>query len=302
MSAFWDAWHKEIIRGATLFCAVLAIGFFAHFLAGRVKEGVKSLPVALRDLRSEFAPDAGGGPRTTGGSWTYRAKVAAKQSVSIRNVRGSITVEPATGDSLQVTAVKTYRSSDTGSVRLVAAPYDGGIAVCAVWQGGDQTCGPEEGDLKLGRPRRNDVAVAFTVRLPRNVRLSATTFAGDVHVTGARAPLIIHTVSGDIDVATTRGPVRAESMNGDVRIQMQAFADTGAVSATTWNGSLTAELPAQLDADVEAKTGNGSITTDYPLTVNGKFMGHDVKGTLGRGGRLVHLETVNGSIKLKKAL
>jgi DUF4097 and DUF4098 domain-containing protein YvlB len=53
---------------------------------------------------------------------------------------------------------------------------------------------------------------------------------------------------------------------------------------------------------VEAKTVNGSITTDYPLTVNGRFAGRNVNGTLGRGGRKVHLETVNGSIKMKKAV
>ena len=125
---------------------------------------------------------------------------------------------------------------------------------------------------------------------------------GDVHVAGARGPLVIHTMSGDVDVATAKGPVKVESMNGDVRLRIEAFGDTGGVSASTMNGSLTAELPAQLDADVEAKTVNGSITTDYPLTVNGKFMGRNVKGTLGRGGRNVHLETVNGSIRMKKAI
>src|SRR2546426_3262482 len=46
-----------------------------------------------------------------------------------RNTRGSVIVQPARGDSLEVSAVKTYRSSDTASVRLVAVPYDGGIAI-----------------------------------------------------------------------------------------------------------------------------------------------------------------------------
>src|SRR5207244_169592 len=130
----------------------------------------------------------------------------------------------------------------------------------------------------------------------------ATAMGGDVRGAGARGPLVIHTMSGDVDVATAKGPVKVESMNGDVRVRMEAFGDTGGVSASTINGSLTAELPAQLDAEVEAKTVNGSITTDYPLTVNGKFMGRNVKGTLGRGGRNVHLETVNGSIRMKKVV
>jgi len=47
---------------------------------------------------------------------------------------------------------------------------------------------------------------------------------------------------------------------------------------------------------------NGSITTDYPLTVNGQFTGRHVKGTLGGAGATSTSKTVNGSIKMKKAV
>jgi hypothetical protein len=36
--------------------------------------------------------------------------------------------------------------------------------------------------------------------------------------------------------------------------------------------------------------------------VSGKFTAHELKGQVGRGGRAVHITTVNGSIKLTKAL
>ena len=302
MSAFWDSWRKEIIRGATLFCGVLVIGFFVHYVVGRGRQVVgTNLPAALRDLRSQFDPDGGGGPRTTGATWTYRAKIAPHQWVWIHNTRGSITVDPARADSLQITAVKTYSSSDTGSVHLVAVPYDGGIAVCAVWPGNDGSCRPGK-DVRSGRTHGNDVAVDFTVRLPPRVRLGAMTQIGDVHVKGVSAPLFVGTVSGDLDAETTQGPVSAFSVNGNVRVRMRAFGDTGAVSVVTVNGSVTAELPSRLDADVEAKTINGSITTDYPLTVTGRFTSHSLKGTVGGGGRDVHITTVNGSVTLKKAI
>ena len=302
MSAFWDSWRKEIIRGAALFSAVLAIGVVAHAAHRALHEKVlHDLPVALRDLRSEFVRDDGRPGRSTGAPWTYRSKLGANQWVWIRNTRGSVTVEPAKGDSLQISAVKTFRASDTASVRLLAVPYAGGVAVCAVWAS-DTECGPGHGDIHMRGGRRSDVDVDFTVRLPRHAGLDATTTVGDVHVVGARGPLVVHAVSGDVDVVTAKGPVKVELVNGDVRVRMEAFGDTGGVSASTINGSLTAELPAQLDAEVEARTVNGSITTDYPLTVNGRFAGRNVNGTLGRGGRKVHLETVNGSIKMKKAV
>jgi len=118
-------------------------------------------------------------------------------------------------------------------------------------------------------------------------------------MSGATAPLVASTVNGAVDVATSQGPVRAVSVNGDVRARMSAFGDTGEVSLFTVNGSATAELPARLDATVEASTVNGSIETDYPLEVSGKISKH-LKGTLGEGGRKVHLTTVNGSINLKQ--
>jgi putative adhesin len=302
VSAFWDAWRKEIIRGTVLFCAVLSLGLFVHYAIGRAREGVTNrLPVALRELRDNLDPELNGGPRAAGDTWTYRAKLTPHQWVWIHNTNGSVTVEPAKGDSLEVTAVKSYRHSNPASVRLVAAPYDGGVAICAAWSGRDDRCEPGE-DFKLGMARRNDVAVEFTVHVPRRIRLGVITVNGGVHVTGATAPVVAKTVSGDVDAETAAGPVRAVSVNGSVRARIRGFADSGEVSLTTVNGSVTAELPARLDADMDASTVNGSINTDYPLTVTGKFVSHELHGSLGRGGRPVRITTVNGSINLKKAI
>ena len=154
MSAVRDIWRKEIIRGAALFCAVLAIGFVVHAAHRMVHEKVMSLPVALRDLRSEFARDDGGPGRSTAATWTYRSKLGAKQWVWIRNTRGSVTVEPAKGDSLQVSAVKTYRSSDSSSVRLVAVPF-----------------ALRTGELRLGVAHRRQVEARRLGRLEHQPRV-----------------------------------------------------------------------------------------------------------------------------------
>ncbi|HYT04920.1 MAG TPA: DUF4097 family beta strand repeat-containing protein [Gemmatimonadales bacterium] len=301
MSAFWDAWRKDIIRGAALFVAVLAVGLCVRYLVVRVRQGVTDrLPMALRDLRDNFDPELLAGARDTGEAWTYRAKILPNQWVWVRNTNGSVKVEAGKGDSLEVRAVKTYRRSDPASVRLVAVPYEGGVSICAVWKHGEGGCGPGE-EVKQGSAHGSDVAVAFTVRLPRRVRVGATTVNGGVHVLGASAPIVARTVSGDVDIETSAGPVSAASVNGGVRVRMRTFGDTGAVSLFTVNGPVTAELPARLDAEVDASTVNGSIDTDYPLSVTGKYVSHKLHGTVGSGGRVVHITTVNGSINLKKA-
>lgn len=299
MNTFWLAWRKEIVRGAVLFGTVLAAGLLIHHAVRRVKAGLAtSLPAALDELKSDFAPDVGAGPRDTAETWTYGAKLAPRQWVWIRTRRGAITVEPAAGDSLEVQAVKTYRRSDPAQVRVLTAPYDGGVAICAVW---DQAarCAPGE-EVSFGVAHGSDVAVDFTVRLPAGAGVGATTLVGTVRVAGASAPVIARTVSGDVDAETRAGPVNAAAVNGNVHARIRAFGDTGAVKLFTVNGAVTAELPARLDATVEASTANGAIETDFPLAGAGRGPVHKLRGTLGAGGRAVRLTTVNGSIKLAK--
>ncbi len=301
MNPFWQTWRKEIIRGTVLFLGVVAVLLVIHYTGGLVRQGVvERLPAGIASgLRGNFDVDLNTGPCQTGETWTYHARVAPRQWVWIRNTNGSVKVEPATGDSLEVTAVKTYRRSDPASVRLVTVPYQGGVTICALWENSGR-CGPGD-DFKQSSARGNDVAVEFTVRLPRHVRIGATTVNGAVRITGATAPLVAATVNGDVEAETASGPVNAVSVNGSVRARMSAFADTGEVSLFTVNGTATAELPARLDADVEASTVNGTIQTDYPLAVTEKLTSRHLQGTVGAGGRRVHITTVNGSINLRKA-
>ena len=310
MSTFWQTWRREIIRGAVLFVGVIAIGLCVRYVIVRARQGViENLPVALRGLRGlrdlknlpsnfDFDPDAYAGPRDTADTWTYQAKVAPGHWVWIRNTVGSVRVEAAKGDSLEVVAVKTRRRSDAASVRIETVKTADGIAICALWARGGGHCGPGD-DYKSSSPHRNDVAVDFTVRLPKRVRLGASTVSGAVHVANATAPLVLASINGEVDAETSAGPVRATSVNGSVRARVRAFGDTGEVSLLTVNGEATAELPARLDADVEASTVNGAIETDYPLAVTGK-LGKHLHGTLGAGGRKVRITTVNGAINLRK--
>lgn len=60
------------------------------------------------------------------------------------------------------------------------------------------------------------------------------------------------------------------------------------------------ELPADAGAEVKAQTVNGDIRTDFPLTVQGRILRRRLSGTIGAGGRQLDLETVNGSIELRR--
>ena len=267
-----------------------------HQLTGLLPRGMSGLVSSFDD-----AADSTVGPLTTGETWTYRAPVAPGRWVWIRDRSGSVTVEPTRGDSLEVSAEKSFGHSDPATVRIVAVPGSDGITICALWgrEDRDNRCGPGEA-YRQRHVSHNDVRVRFTVRLPRGVAVGATTVSGTVRVTGASAPVVAGTVNGDVLAETARGPVNAYSVNGSVRATMRGFADTGGVKVATVNGAVSVELPARLDATVDANTVNGTIETDFPLTVEGKFVAHHAGGALGAGGRRIELNSVNGSIRLKK--
>ncbi|HYE16248.1 MAG TPA: DUF4097 family beta strand repeat-containing protein, partial [Pyrinomonadaceae bacterium] len=68
----------------------------------------------------------------------------------------------------------------------------------------------------------------------------------------------------------------------------------------TVNGAIDLSFPASLSADVHAETVNGEITSDFPLTVTGRFSKRRLDGTIGGGGRELRLQTVNGSVQIRR--
>jgi hypothetical protein len=50
---------------------------------------------------------------------------------------------------------------------------------------------------------------------------------------------------------------------------------------------------------LQAETGAGSISSDFPVTLQGNVKPRRLDFSVGAGGPLIHVTTVNGGIKLK---
>lgn len=233
----------------------------------------------------------------------WSGRIRAGQTVEIKGVNGEIRAELASGEQVQVTARKTARRDDPSEVEIKVVEHAGGVTICAVYPEGRRdrrpnVCAPgDEGRLNSDD---NDVAVHFTVRVPAGVRLAAQTVNGGVRATGLRADVEARTVNGDVRVSTT-GRALAGTVNGSIDARMGRADWEGGAEFSTVNGSITLELPSEVNAQLRASTVNGDIETDFPVTVQGRFGPRKVTGTLGRGGPELELSTVNGSITLRKA-
>ncbi len=290
---FWLRWRGEILRGAMIFGIVIVGGLFVLRLVGRGR-------TQLEGLRQQFDTDFLAPDRHHAEPWSYVTAVPVQRTLWLRNINGSIAVEPGEGRQVQIVADRSYKHSRVDSVRIVTAESERGLTVCAMWPGHAVECGPDGHYSTEGGLHGNDVAVVFTVQLPRGVKLDASTVNGDVKVNGVSAPVVVGTVNGDITVETSAGPVRAATVNGDVNATMRGFADPGDVNVTTVHGDAVVVLPDNVDAVVEGHTVAGDIASDYPLVVSGKFASHAIAGTLGKGGRTIKLTTVTGDVELRK--
>ncbi len=236
-----------------------------------------------------------------GSEFRWREPLAAGRLIEIKGVNGSVEAEPASGGEVEVVAVKRWRHSDPEEVRVEVVRHAEGVTICAVYPNVPgreaNTCGHGSGHMSVNN---NDVSVNFTVRVPAGVRFAGHTVNGKVSARNLSGDVEAKTVNGGINVSTT-GVARAQTVNGSITVSMGRADWADGLELKTVNGSIDVSAPASLSAQVEAKTLNGEISTDFPITVVGTFSKRRLTGTIGGGGRELRLETVNGSVQIRRA-
>jgi DUF4097 and DUF4098 domain-containing protein YvlB len=90
-------------------------------------------------------------------------------------------------------------------------------------------------------------------------------------------------------------------VNGSIEATMGSADWTGDLQIKDVNGSIHLTLPGNLNSDVKFSSVNGRLSSDFPLTVEGSLGGRHMEGRIGSGGRELVVQTVNGSVELRKA-
>ena len=224
------------------------------------------------------------------------------QTLEVVNQNGDIEASGASGDAAQVEGTK--QDGDESELFVEVVEYSDGVTICAVYAK----------DKTPGRCHRGGVSsesrnwnwhghrskINFSVKVPKGVRLTASTTNGSVRGHELSSVVKAATTNGNVEVATSEW-ASASTTNGGVRVSMGNAKWTGELSLTTTNGSVHVTLPAGSEFEVRAATTNGGIHTDFPITVQGSFNSKDLSGTVGAGGRELKVATTNGGIELKKS-
>ena len=235
--------------------------------------------------------------READSTFEWSGQVGEGQWIEIKGINGELTAMPATGDSVQVTAIRSGFRSDPNEVEIVVVEHADGVTICAVYPSSSSepnACAP--GDGGRNRTRNNDVKVEFEVHVPAGVRFAGRMVNAAIRAEDLTAEVRARTVNGSVRLSTSQG-ASAQTVNGSIRASFGGTAWEGESAFETVNGSIRLEVPEQINADLEIRTTNGRITTDLPITTT-RATRRRVEGTLGAGGPTLRLKTVNGSITL----
>lgn len=237
----------------------------------------------------------------------WSTPVASGHWIRVRNTSGSVRVRQSDGPTatIRVESRTRPRKSD---LHVVIDSADGSYVVCAVLSRGARC--DEEG-YRMGKRSiwnrlrfmsgMSTPVADFTVLVPAGTNVDASSVNGGITIEDATGAVVAKTVNGGIRAnAGAATSFSATTVNGSITMKVDSLTGDGDLMLKTVNGSVTAELPPELNADVHLETVNGRLTTDYPLTVNGKLNPRRLDATIGDGGRNLTIKTVNGSVKLAK--
>ena len=131
-------------------------------------------------------------------------------------------------------------------------------------------------------------------------KINATTHNGKVTSERVSGTTAFNTHNGSVTCGEFSGSTQLKSHNGSIKAY---YTDTAPsvcdISIVTYNGGIELKTPPGYSGRVDASTNNGSINTNLPITVSGKISKSKLTGTIGAGESQLHLETYNGSIRIR---
>ena len=228
---------------------------------------------------------------------TAREEETIKQSyeagkhprLSLRNINGDVRIEGGEGRTFEVTAIKSADSKQDLEDADIRFRMDDGHLQIEVDYDDD------------GWSHHHDaVRIDFTLTVPRGVRIDTVELVnGDLSLHAIDGGVEASSVNGDVSGEALGGAVELSAVNGEV--SLVASGEPDSIDLSSVNGGVSLVLPAKIDARIEASTVHGSIHSVDGLDVDtSSFVGSSLKGTIGKGGMKIELDTVNGSIEIRR--
>ena len=149
----------------------------------------------------------------------------------------------------------------------------------------------------VGTPRRG-WSVSYRIWAPRQTALDLVAENGGVSIHAMQGDARFTTTNGGVALDDVSGRMVGRTANGGVNVRLSGARWEGAgLDVETTNGGVTLTVPRDYSAALEVSTVNGGLRSDFPVTLpDGR--GRELRTTLGSGGPLLKVRTVNGGVRL----
>ncbi len=209
--------------------------------------------------------------------------------VGLENINGDVTIEVWDQAEVRVYAVKEASSPE----RLAALKIEVDASARGVFI---DTHYPNSRDLSYA-DRHGHSKVEYTLTVPRFASVDDVDLVnGDLLIDGVEGDIDADTVNGTIVVRGAGGEIELETVNGRIELELGSVVSRD-VNLDSVNGTIEVFLTG--GAEIRAETVNGRISNDFGIEVKkGKYVGSSMNGSIGGGGPVVEIETVNGGIRV----
>jgi DUF4097 and DUF4098 domain-containing protein YvlB len=233
-------------------------------------------------------------------TWTRSYKLAPGGRLELINTNGRISAEPAEGDSVEVSGVRTAKASTDELAKELLGKVEMREEV-----GGSSV------RIEVRTPRFSGMSghsVEWTIKVPKGVNVDLRTVNGGVRLKGLQGDIAAKTTNGGVEgTGIISQNVQATAVNGGIEIEFGApLGADGKVEFETVNGGVEIGLPSESQATISARCVNGGVRVidlDVKKATEGvseRESKRRLDGTLNGGGARVTLTTVNGGVSLHR--
>ena len=214
---------------------------------------------------------------------TYELAQGAKVEVS--GINGPVDIETHYGDTAEIHIVRSARTREDLNYRRINISHTrDGLVVAG-----------ERDD----RDRRNvQVRHRVTMKIPRQVTLTAQSINGRATVGEIEGPVHLRSINGRLEVGQAVDYAELASINGRVTMTIARLGERG-IKMNNINGAIDLRFLDGLNADLDVEYINGNVRSDLPNVELQKLSRSSFRGRIGAGGTPLTMSHINGSITIR---
>ncbi len=227
--------------------------------------------------------------------WARTYTLSPGGHFEIVNVNGAIHATPSSGPQVEVVARREVRAQNEETSRALLQKIEMVEDVAADRVKVEAKADWEQTSGTFGR--RPQATVEYRVGVPPGLSVHLKTENGAVRLENVRGAIVAASTNGGVNARGLEGSLRASTVNGGINVDLASV--TGDVEIVTVNGGVRLELPADVNAMLDARAVNGGVTVDEQITLEATDRARlHVAGRLNGGGPKISVQTTNGGVRV----